>query len=171
MTSTPSPALRWTSAILLFIAAGLAVVLPFVSGTFLTLLIGGVAIAAGVAQLLRLGGEGNGRSKLLRALSGALYVAGGVFCLLYPVASEVSFTLFIGFLMTFEGITELAAAAAGSGPARSLVLTDGIVTTILGALLIAEWPSDSLWAIGTLFGIGLAFSAVNLITAPAAPEA
>ncbi len=65
---------------------------------------------------------------------------------------------------------ELAAAAAGQGPARSLVLLDGIVSAILGGRLIAEWPSDSLWAVGVLFGIGLAFSALNLLTAPAAAE-
>ncbi|MFM9104432.1 MAG: hypothetical protein ACKOPS_25220, partial [Cyanobium sp.] len=62
-----------------------------------------------------------------------------------------------------------ASAAAGQGQARGLVLLDGIVTAIRGVLLIAEWPSDSLWAIGTLFGIGLGFSAVNLITAPSTP--
>jgi len=39
---------------------------------------------------------------------------------------------------------------------------------VLGGMLIAQWPSDSLWAIGTLFGISLAFSAVNLLTAPPA---
>ena len=33
-----------------------------------------------------------------------------------------------------------AAAAAGQGPARGVVLLDGIVTTVLGGLLIAEWP-------------------------------
>jgi hypothetical protein len=37
-------------------------------------------------------------------------------------------------------------------------------------MLNSEWPSDSLWAIGTLFSIGLAFSAVNLITAPSSPQ-
>jgi uncharacterized membrane protein HdeD (DUF308 family) len=52
-------------------------------------------------------------------------------------------------------------------PARGLALLDGIVTAVLGGMLIAEWPSDSLWAIGTLFGIALAFSAINLLTAPA----
>ena len=76
----------------------------------------------------------------------------------------------MGFLLAFQGVMELAAAAAGQGPARGLVLVDGIVTAILGGMLIAEWPSDSLWAIGFLFGIGLAFSAVNLITAPAPGE-
>jgi uncharacterized membrane protein HdeD (DUF308 family) len=41
--------------------------------------------------------------------------------------------------------------------------------SVLGSLLITQCPTDSLWAIGLLFGIGLAFSAVNLITAPSAP--
>ena len=49
---------------------------------------------------------------------------------------------------------------------RGLVLIDGIVTAVLGGMLIAEWPSDSIWAIGMLFGIGMAFSAINLLTAP-----
>ena len=168
MSVPASPALRWSAAILLFVAAGLAIALPFVSATLLTIGIGGVAIAAGIAQLLRLTGSGDTSSKLFRLLSGLLYLGGGVWTLAYPVGSEVSLTLFVGFLLAFEGVMELATAAASQGPARGLVLVDGIVTAILGVMLISEWPSDSLWAIGTLFGIGLAFSAMNLLTAPAA---
>ncbi len=168
MSVPASPALRWSAAILLFVAAGLAIALPFVSATLLTIGIGGVAIAAGIAQLLRLTGSGDTSSKLFRLLSGLLYLGGGVWTLAYPVGSEVSLTLFVGFLLAFEGVMELATAAASQGPARGLVLVDGIVTAILGVMLISEWPSDSLWAIGTLFGIGLAFSAVNLLTAPVA---
>jgi uncharacterized membrane protein HdeD (DUF308 family) len=62
---------------------------------------------------------------------------------------------------------ELAAAAASQGEARGLVLIDGVVTAILGGLLVAEWPSDSLWAVGTLFGISLFFSAFRLLTTAA----
>ncbi len=62
-------------------------------------------------------------------------------------------------------IAAVAGATAGSGPARGLVLSDGVVTAILGGLLVAEWPSDSLMAIGTLFGVALFFSALNLLTA------
>lgn len=167
MSVPASPALRWTAAILLFAAAGLSIVLPFVSATLLTIGIGGVAIAAAVSQFLRLTGAGDAKTKLFRVLSGLLYLGGGIWILAFPVDSEVSLTLFVGFLLAFEGVMELAAAAAGQGPARGLVLVDGIVTAILGGMLIAEWPSDSLWAIGVLFGIGLAFSGVNLLTAPA----
>ena len=162
-----SPALRWVTAALLLAAAGLSVVLPFVSATLLTIAVGAVSVIAGVSQILRLTGEAEVKGKIFRLLSGLLYLGGGIWVLAFPVASEVSLTLFVGFLLAFEGVMELAAAASGQGAARGLVLLDGIVTAVLGGMLIAEWPSDSIWAIGILFGIGMAFSAVNLLIAPA----
>jgi len=161
--------MRWVTAVLLLLAAALSLVLPFASATALTLSLGAVAIAAGISQLLRLSGEADNRGKVFRALSGVLYLLGGLSLLVFPIQSVVSLTLFVGFLLAFEGVMELAAAASGAIPARGLVLLDGIVTAVLGGLLIAGWPSNSQWAIGTLFGIGLVFSAANLLTAPPTP--
>ena len=161
--------MRWVTAVLLLLAAALSLVLPFASATALTLSLGAVAIAAGISQLLRLSGEADNRGKVFRALSGVLYLLGGLSLLVFPIQSVVSLTLFVGFLLAFEGVMELAAAASGAIPARGLVLLDGIVTAVLGGLLIAGWPSNSQWAIGTLFGIGLAFSAANLLTAAPPP--
>lgn len=168
MTTPASPILRWITAGLLLAAALLAVLLPFVSSTLVTIGLGGVAIAAGIAQLLRLASAGDTASRLFRGLAGVLYLAGGFSVLAFPLEGVLSLTLFVGFLLAFEGVMELATAAAGPVPARSLVLIDGIVTAVLGALLIAEWPGDSLWVIGTVFGVGLAISALNLLTAPTA---
>jgi uncharacterized membrane protein HdeD (DUF308 family) len=168
VSAPASPKLRWITAALLLAAAAAAIALPFVSSTLLTIALGGVAIAAGVSQLLRLTGAPDTRGKIFRGLSGALYLVGGFSLLAFPIQSTLSLTLFLGFLLAIEGVMELAAAAAGQGPARGLVLLDGIVTAVLGGLLIAEWPLSGTWAIGTMFGIGLAFSAVNLLTAPAA---
>lgn len=167
MSAPASPRLRWITAALLLLAALLAIALPFVSSTLLTIALGGVAIAAGVSQLLRLTGAADNRGKLFRGLSAVLYLLGGISLLAFPIQSTLSLTLFLGFLLAIEGVMELAAAAAGGGPARGLVLLDGIVTAVLGGLLIAEWPLSGTWAIGTMFGIGLVFSAVNLLTAPA----
>jgi len=156
-----SPQLRWITAIALFAAAGLSIALPFASATLLTIAVGAAAVIAGVSQVLRLTGEGDIKGKVF-------HLGGGIWVLAFPIESEVSLTLFVGFLLAFEGVMELAAAATSNAPARGLVLLDGIVTAVLGGMLIAQWPTDSLWAIGLLFGIGLAFSAVNLITAPSA---
>ena len=166
LTAPASPRLRWLTAALLFAGAGLSLVLPFVSATFLTVLLGSAALVAAVSQFLRLGGEPDTRGKVFRALSGVLYLIGGLSCLVFPIQSTISLTLFVGALLATEGVMELAAAATQQLPARGLVLLDGIVTAVLGGMLIAQWPSDSLWAIGTLFGISLGFSAVNLLTAP-----
>lgn len=166
MLPPASGTLRWVTALLLFLAAGLSILLPFVSATLLTLALGSVAGVAGISQLLRLLGGGDTRSRIFRGLSALLYLAGGLWVLVDPIDSEISLTLFAGLLLTFEGVMELAGAASGNGPARGLVLIDGVITAVLGGLLIAEWPSDSVWAVGTLLGITLGMSAINLLSAP-----
>jgi len=159
--------LRRITAVLLFVAAAASIALPFLSATALTLSIGVIAAVAGVTQLLRLGQAEGTKGKIFRALSGLFYLVAGIWVVAYPIESEISLTLFVGLLLIFEGVMELAAAAASQGEARGLVLMDGVVTAILGGLLVAEWPSDSLWAVGTLFGISLFFSGFRLLTTPA----
>ena len=158
---------RRIAAVLLVIAAIAAILLPFASATLLTIGIGGIAFAAGIGQFLRLGDESNSQGKLFRVLSGLLYVGGSIFILIDPIDSEVSLTLFAGILLLVEGVMELASGASASGPAGGLSIVDGILTSLIGVLLVLEWPSDSLWALGTLFGVALFTSALKLFSSPA----
>ena len=160
----PPQTLRRIAAVLLFLAGVTSIALPFISATALTLSIGVIAAVAGVTQLLRLGQAEDTKGKVFRGLSGLFYVVAGLWVVAYPVESEISLTLFVGLLLIFEGVMELAAAAS-QAEARGLVLADGLVTALLGGLLVAEWPSDSLWAVGTLFGISLFFTGFRLLTA------
>ena len=157
---------RRIAAVLLVIAAFAAILLPFVSATLLTIGIGGIAFAAGIGQFLRLGAESSSQGKVFRVLSALLYIGGAVFILLDPIDSEISLTLFAGVLLLIEGVMELASGATTPGAAADLAVVDGVVTSILGLLLVLEWPSDSLWALGTLFGVALFLSALNLFQAP-----
>ncbi len=50
---------------LVLITAGLAIALPFISANALTLALGGVALSAGIAQLLRLGSATDNHRQLL----------------------------------------------------------------------------------------------------------
>ena len=74
-------------------------------------------IAAGISQLLRLTSVEGKRGKVFRGLSNLLYLVGGISLLGFPIQSTLSLTLFLGFLLAIEGVMELAAAAAGGGPA------------------------------------------------------
>ena len=158
---------RRIAAVLLVIAAIAAILLPFASATLLTIGIGGIAFAAGIGQFLRLGDESNSQGKLFRVLSGLLYVGGSIFILIDPIDSEISLTLFAGILLLVEGVMELASGASASGPAGGLSIVDGILTSLIGVLLVVEWPFDSLWALGTLFGVALFTSALKLFSSPA----
>ena len=154
--------LRIVTALLLLVAGAASIVFPFLSAAAVTLVFGAVAMAAGVSQLLRFGAASDLGAKIFRLLSALLYVVGGIYVLLFPVDSTFSITLFLGVLLVVEGVMELAAAAAAAGPARSLVLLDGIITCLLGGMVLVEWPSDTLWVVGTLFGVALLFSAFRL---------
>ena len=156
---------RQIAAALLILGAVAAILLPFISATLLTLALGGIAFSAGVSQLLRLG-QGNAPGKLFRVLSSLLYIGGAIFILIDPIEGEISLTLFAGVVVLFEGIMELAAGATSKGPMAGLVLLDGLLSAGIGLLLVLEWPSDSVWALGTLFGITLFSSALKLLQKP-----
>lgn len=162
MAVPSSNGLRIVTALLLLVAGAASIVFPFLSAAAVTLVFGAVAVAAGVSQLLRFGAAIDLGAKIFRLLSALLYVVGGIYVLLFPVDSTFSITLFLGVLLVVEGVTELAAAAAAAGPARNLVLLDGIITCLLGGMVLVEWPSDTVWVIGTLFGMALLFSAFRM---------
>jgi len=138
-----SPQLRWITAI----------ALPFASATLLTIAVGAAAVIGGVSQVLRLTGESDVKGKLFRLLSGLLYLGGGIWVLAFPIESEVSLTLFVGFLLAFEGVMELAAAATSNAPARGLVLLDGIVTAVLGGSVLMVDPQSPASLLAALKGL------------------
>ncbi|MFM7454340.1 MAG: DUF308 domain-containing protein [Cyanobium sp.] len=92
------------------------------------------------------------KGKLFRLLSGLLYLGGGIWVLVFPIESEVSITIFVGSLLSFEGVMELAAAASNA-PARGLVLLDGIVTAVLGGSVLMVDPQSPASLLEALKGL------------------
>lgn len=160
---------RQIAAVLLILAAVAAILLPFLSATLLTLAIGGIAFSAGISQLLRLG-QDNGSGIVFRILSALLYLGGALFILIDPIEGELSLTLFAGVVVLLEGVMELAAGATAATPMAGLMLLDGLLSAGIGLLLVLEWPNDSLWALGTLFGTTLFLSALKLLKQPEPAE-
>ena len=73
-----------------------------------------------------------------------------------PLIGIAGFTLALAIFFVAEGVMDLVAYsqnrnAGGSG----WILVDGIITLILGLLVWRQWPSRSLWVIGTLAEISM----------------
>ena len=86
---------------------------------------------------------------------GLVYIVAGAFALAQPLVAAVLFTLLIGAAMTATGVMRILAAVQMTDGPKAPVLVAGVVTTLLGILIIAGWPASSLVVLGTFLGIDL----------------
>jgi uncharacterized membrane protein HdeD (DUF308 family) len=82
--------------------------------------------------------------------------------LMHPLLGVISLTFLLAIFFLVEGVVEIIFYFKIRGAANAgWVLFDGIVTLILGFFIWRQWPSSSVWVIGTLVGISLIFSGIS----------
>ena len=146
-------------AILLIIFGFLAIALPFATSWGVVVVLAWLIIFSGGFQFVHAfqsQGVGHILWKLLVAI---LYLIVGIYLLLNPLLGVATLTLMLAIFFVLEGIFDLVAYFRGRHlPGSGWILFDGIVTLILGILVWRQWPSSSLWVIGTLVGISMIFT-------------
>jgi uncharacterized membrane protein HdeD (DUF308 family) len=150
--------------ILMFICGILAISLPLASSIGVVLVLAWLILFAGIAHLIfafQCHGIGAFVWQVLLAVA---YGIAGIYMLMNPLLGVVSLTLVLAVFLLFEGIVELALYFRIRRVRHAgWILFDGIVTLFLGILIWAQWPSSSLWIIGTLIGISLIFSGISRV--------
>jgi uncharacterized membrane protein HdeD (DUF308 family) len=156
----------WSIAwgILMIVCGLLAISLPLASSMGLVLILAWLILFAGVSHLIfAFHAQGVG-GVLWQILLAVLYGAAGVYMLMHPLLGVLSLTLVLAIFLTLEGVVEIVLYFTLRGAKHSgWVLLDGIVTLVLGILIWRQWPSSSVWVIGTLVGISLIFSGFSRI--------
>jgi uncharacterized membrane protein HdeD (DUF308 family) len=147
--------------VLLIVLGAVAVGLPFLAAVAVTGLVAWLIILAGIIHLVLAFRAHGAGSTIWKLLVGVAYLCFGGYLIVHPLVGVASLTLLLATLFLVEGVLDVILffkmrPLQGSG----WVLTDGIVTLLLGAMIYLQWPSSSLWAIGTLVGISLIFSGV-----------
>jgi uncharacterized membrane protein HdeD (DUF308 family) len=145
--------------VLLIVLGAVAVGLPFLAAVAVTGLVAWLIILAGIIHLVLAFRAHGAGSTIWKLLVGVAYLCFGGYLIVHPLVGVASLTLLLATLFLVEGVLDVILffkmrPLQGSG----WVLTDGIVTLLLGAMIYLQWPSSSLWAIGTLVGISLIFS-------------
>ncbi len=140
-----------------FIVLGMiAIVESAIAGLALTIWIGWLLMFGGVVHLIgafRAGGVGRSIWQLVLAM---IYVVGGYYFLSHPLLALGTLTLFLAGILFAEFVLELMAFFQTAGePGRIWRLLNAVVTLLLGAMIWAQWPSSSVWAIGTIVGVNL----------------
>jgi uncharacterized membrane protein HdeD (DUF308 family) len=143
-------------AILLIVFGFLAISLPLATSFGVEIVVAWLVVFSGGFQFIHAFQSGGAGRKLWKLLVAVLYLIAGIYFLMKPATGVAGFTLALAIFFVAEGVLDLVAyfqtsKAAGSG----WILLDGIVTLILGLLVWKQWPSSSLWVIGTLVGISM----------------
>ena len=143
-------------AVLLIIFGFLAITLPFATSWGVVLILAWLIIFSGGFQFIHAfqsTGAGHIAWKLLVAI---VYLIFGIYLLLHPVIGVAALTLVLAVFFVIEGVMDLVAYFQNrKAGASGWILFDGIVTLVLGVLVWRQWPSSSLWVIGTLVGISM----------------
>ena len=93
----------------------------------------------------------------LHFLVGALYfIVGGMF-MMNPMEGSMSLTLLLGIFYVLLGVFRLAYSLSFKTPQWGWGLFNGIISLLLGILIMASWPASSFYIIGLFVGIDLLF--------------
>lgn len=151
---------RWLLAIgavsiLLGIAA---LIFPFAVTLGVELMFGASLLVVGVLELVRLFADRPPGGIALGVLFAALAIVAGVLLLMYPLEGVLTLTMVLTFFFLAGGaLKSLAAYALRPAPAWGWMLASGLMSIVLGAIVLFTLPESAFWLPGILVGIDLLF--------------
>jgi uncharacterized membrane protein HdeD (DUF308 family) len=94
----------------------------------------------------------------MRLGMGILYLLAGIILLKGPVVGSITLTLILAIMYIALGFIRTIYSATHAGPGRGWSLASGLITLLLGILILLEWPASGLFIIGLFIGIDLVFT-------------
>ncbi len=148
-----------------FLAFGIALVLlgilaiaRSVAATVVSMLFFGwlLLIAAGIeiAQAIMVG---KWAGLFQHWLSAVLFGVLGALIIWRPLVTAEILTLLMGSFFVVAGLFQLITPFVVSLPEWGWHALNGVITLVLGILILAQWPVSGLWVIGLFLGIELIF--------------
>ena len=145
---------------IIFMLAGVIALGSVMAATASAVLIVGIMmIMAGVAEIFAAFRVKDWGKAIFWGLLGVLYVAAGIIAINNPFAAATILTLFLGIALIAGGIVRmfLAWSMREAGKPWGWVVVSGLISILLGAMIIAKWPYSSAYVLGIFLGIDLIF--------------
>ncbi|MYT25193.1 HdeD family acid-resistance protein, partial [Streptomyces sp. SID7760] len=148
----------------LLVAAGLLGLFYAGFATLTTMfLFGWLLLAGGVVGLVQAFQSRKSNHFWLAVVIAAINIAAGFVILRRPEASAEALTMFAALLFLIGGVFRLVGGLVVRGTNLWVNLVQGAFGILLGFLVLASWPSSSLYVIGTFFSLALLFDGLSLI--------
>jgi uncharacterized membrane protein HdeD (DUF308 family) len=133
-----------------------AVMAPLFTGISVTFLIGMLLIVAGIIEIVTVFMAESFGKGVLRLLLGGLGIVAGIAIMTTPDESLGVLTIMLAVFFVTGGIlNSILAFKLRPEEGWGWVLFSGIISIILGALIVMDWPVSGLWAVGLFVGVRL----------------
>jgi uncharacterized membrane protein HdeD (DUF308 family) len=163
--------------ILLIVGGIAAIAFPIISSVGAVIVLGVILIVSGIFMVVGAFWAGKWSAFLLQLLIGILYLIVGIVMDDMPLQSMEVLSLFMAAFFLVAGVFRIVVALAERFPKWGWALLNGIVTLLVGLIILESYPVSALWAIGVLVGVELLFNgwtwvmlSLALRDAPAAEE-
>ncbi|MDF0517109.1 HdeD family acid-resistance protein [Bradyrhizobium yuanmingense] len=144
-----------------FVALGSMVMATVAS----VIVVGAMMIVAGVMEIVGAFQLKSWGRFLIWALLGALYVVAGFLTFANPLLAAVLLTLFLGASLIVSGAVRLFLAFSMKRESPWVwVALSGVITLLLGLLIVARWPVNSVYILGLFLGIDLIMAGAGWIS-------
>src|SRR5215471_15088673 len=143
-----------------FIALG-SIVMATVASVFI---VGIMMIIAGAAELINAFQIKTWGKFLFWALLGVLYIVAGFVTFENPLFAAVLLTLILGASLVASGAVRIFLAFSMKRETPWIwVAVSAVITLLLGVLILARWPVNSVYILGLFLGIDLIMAGVGWI--------
>jgi uncharacterized membrane protein HdeD (DUF308 family) len=134
-----------------------AIVRSFAATVASMVFFGWLLVFGGIIEFAHAFMVGNWAGFFLHLLIAILFGITGVAMLARPLTSAETVTLVMSMFFLIGGLYQLIYAMWTHLPGWGWHALNGIISAILGGLLLARWPVSGLWVIGLFIGIDLVF--------------
>ena len=148
--------------VVLVILGILALLAPWGAATAIDVACGVVLATAGIAQIMLSASALDWRGFWLSLVCGAISLMAGTAMLAIPRTGIEAIVVFVGLAFLFEAAAKLAAAwALRDAFPWVWLLGDGLLTAVLGSILVTASPEDAGMLLGVLIGVNLLSSGLT----------
>ena len=140
------------------------IVYPLAAATMTTVLLGWALIFVGIAHFVFALHSQTAGNFFLKVFLSVLYGICGIALAFFPIVGVAALTGIVGTLFLIQaGLLTATAFQLKPLEGWGWVLADAAASLLLAVLILAGWPSSSVWAIGTLVGVSVFMSGISRI--------
>jgi uncharacterized membrane protein HdeD (DUF308 family) len=143
---------------IVLIVLGIAAIVRSVTATVVSMVFfGWLLVFASIAEFVTAFMVGNWSGFFLHLLAAILFGIIGVLMLVKPTISAEVWTFVMAVFFLIGGLYQLIASAWTHLPGWGWHAANGALASIMGVLIMMQWPVSGLWVIGLFIGIDLIF--------------